>query len=106
MLNGFLVWFNVFLLNPNPGEPFSGPLCDETDYIKPYKTRQDYTRNLKIDTIVEAPIYIIVYIFIIILAFRRQHSLKKKQVFNERCTYFRMNCMSDVLNFSCVFGFR
>ena len=34
MLNGFLVWFNVFLLNPNPGESFRGPLCGKTDYIK------------------------------------------------------------------------
>ena len=63
MLNGFLVWFNVFLLNPNPGESFGGPLCVKTDYIKLYKTRYDYARNLKIDTIVEAPIYILVYIF-------------------------------------------
>ena len=39
MLNGFLVWFNVFLLNPNPDEPFRGPLCDKTDYIKLYKAR-------------------------------------------------------------------
>ena len=27
MLNGFLVWFNVFLLNPNLGEPFRSPFC-------------------------------------------------------------------------------
>ena len=39
MLNGFLVWFNVFLLNANPGESFRGPLCGKTDYIKLYKTR-------------------------------------------------------------------
>ena len=63
MLNGFLVWFNVFLHNPNPGESFRGPLCGKTDYIKLYKTREDYARNLKIGTIVEAPICILVYIF-------------------------------------------
>ena len=40
-----------------------GPLCVKTDYIKLHKTRYDYARNLKLDTIVEAPIYILVYIF-------------------------------------------
>ena len=63
MLNGFLVWFNVFLLNPNPGESFRSPLCGKTDVIKLYKTCLDYARNVKIGTMVEAPIYILVYIF-------------------------------------------
>ena len=38
MLNGFFFWFTVFLLNPNPGEPLSGPLRGKIDYIKLYKT--------------------------------------------------------------------
>ena len=55
ILNGFLVWFNVFVLNPNPGESFRSPLCGKTYYIKLYKTRYDYAGNLKIGTIVEEP---------------------------------------------------
>ena len=31
MLNGFLVWLDVFLLSPNLGEPFRGPLCGKRE---------------------------------------------------------------------------
>ena len=106
MLNEFLVWLNVFLLSPNPGEPFRGLFRGKRDYVKLYKTRQDYARNLKIGTRVEAPLlvyyyytYILVYIFYNHFSIQTPAFLAKKQVFNQRCTYFRISFMSDELKF-------
>ena len=71
-----------------------------------YKTRWDYARNLKICTILERLVYILVYIHFGIqtLAFFAKKNTKK-QVFNQKCsTYFRTNSMSDVKVFLIMFS--